>query len=98
MPALFPFLLGLVLLSACSAKMPAQVDPLPPPRPEALRVGAERTAEYVPLLEGKRVAVVTNQTGRVGAVHLVDTLVGLGVRVTKVFAPEHGFRGDADAG
>ncbi|MBK6627843.1 MAG: DUF1343 domain-containing protein [Flavobacteriales bacterium] len=98
MPSLFPFLLGLALLSACSAKMPAQVDPLPPPHLEALLVGAERTAEYLPLLQGKRVAVVTNQTGRVGAVHLVDTLVGLGVRVTKVFAPEHGFRGDADAG
>lgn len=98
MPALFPFLLGLVLLAACTAKMPAQVDPMPASKPEALRVGAERMAEYLPLLKDKRVAVITNQTGRVGRAHLVDTLVNLGVRITKVFAPEHGFRGDADAG
>lgn len=60
--------------------------------------GAERAAEYLPLLAGKRVAVVTNQTGRIGEVHLVDSLLASGVTVTKVFAPEHGFRGEADAG
>jgi len=61
-------------------------------------VGAERTAVYLPLLHGQRVAVVTNQTGMIGSTHLVDSLVALKVKVTKVFAPEHGFRGDADAG
>ena len=60
--------------------------------------GAERTKEYLPHLVGKRVAVVTNQTGRIGNTHLVDSLVALKVNVVKVFAPEHGFRGDADAG
>ncbi len=65
--------------------------------PEVI-TGAERTAEYLPLLAGKRVAVVTNQTGRIGNAHLVDSLVALKVDVVKVFAPEHGFRGDADAG
>ncbi len=64
----------------------------------SITVGAERTGEYLPLLTGKRVAVVTNQTGRIGAAHLVDSLVALKVNVVKVFAPEHGFRGDADAG
>ena len=61
-------------------------------------VGAARTDAYLPLLHGLRVAVVTNQTGMIGEVHLVDTLLALKVNVTKVFAPEHGFRGDADAG
>lgn len=60
--------------------------------------GAQRTAEYVPLLLGKRIAVVTNQTGMIGQRHLVDSLLTLKVNVVKVFAPEHGFRGDADAG
>ena len=43
-------------------------------------------------------AVVTNQTGRIGTTHLVDSLLALKVNVVKVLAPEHGFRGDADAG
>jgi uncharacterized protein YbbC (DUF1343 family) len=68
------------------------------PRPTVLAVGAERTALYVPQLLGKRVAVVTNQTGLIGRVHLVDSLLASGVQVVKVFAPEHGFRGEADAG
>jgi uncharacterized protein YbbC (DUF1343 family) len=61
-------------------------------------VGAERTSVYVPLLRGQRVGVVTNQTGMIGRTHLVDSLLALRVDVKKVFAPEHGFRGDADAG
>ena len=63
-----------------------------------LLTGAERTAEYLPLLVGQRVAVVTNRTGMIGQRHLVDSLLELQVNITKVFAPEHGFRGDADAG
>ncbi|MBX2973869.1 MAG: DUF1343 domain-containing protein [Flavobacteriales bacterium] len=63
-----------------------------------LHVGAARTAEYVPHLLGERVAVVTNQTGLIGKRHLVDSLLALNVQVVKVFAPEHGFRGEADAG
>ncbi len=61
-------------------------------------VGAERTSVYLPKIEGKRVAIVGNQTSMVKDVHLVDTLLSLGVEVKKVFAPEHGFRGVADAG
>ena len=64
----------------------------------SLRTGAERTEAYMPLLKGRRVGVVTNATGMVRHVHLVDTLLSLGVDVVKVFAPEHGFRGTADAG
>ena len=54
--------------------------------------------DYLPLLEGKRVGIVANQTSIVGETHLVDTLLSLGVDVKKIFTPEHGFRGTADAG
>ena len=65
--------------------------------------GANRMYLYVPDLQGKRVGVVTNQTGIVRAkkgnyVHLVDTLLSRKINVQKVFVPEHGFRGQADAG
>lgn len=65
---------------------------------QTVRTGAEQTERLLPLLEGKRVALVVNQTSRVGDAHLLDTLLALGIQVEKVFAPEHGFRGDADAG
>lgn len=69
---------------------------------EALRLGAERISYYLPFLEGKKVGLVGNQTSIVptlgGNVHLVDTLLALDVDLRKVFAPEHGFRGTADAG
>lgn len=60
--------------------------------------GADQTNLYFPMLKGKRVAIVTNQTGIVGASHLVDTLHRSGIRIAKIFTPEHGFRGDHDAG
>lgn len=65
-------------------------------------VGANRMDHYLPKLKNKRIAVVANQTSVVfndgGYVHLVDTLIARGVKIEKVFAPEHGFRGEADAG
>ena len=62
--------------------------------------GAERLiGERMEMLKGKRVAIVANHTSLVGeGVHLVDSLKSLGVNIKKVFAPEHGFRGDHDAG
>jgi uncharacterized protein YbbC (DUF1343 family) len=60
--------------------------------------GAERTDVYFPLLKNKRVAVFANQTSKVGNTHLVDTLLNSGIQVVKIFGPEHGFRGTADAG
>lgn len=64
-----------------------------------MKPGAERTANYFDrLLSCKAIAVVANQTSMVGMVHLVDTLVSAGVNVVKVFAPEHGFRGEDEAG
>lgn len=55
-------------------------------------------SNYLPLVQGKRVAVVANHTTLVSSKHLVDTLLSAGVTVTKIFSPEHGFRGDIEAG
>lgn len=60
--------------------------------------GAERTAEYLPLLKGKNIAIVGNPTSQIRGTHLVDSLISLKMRVKLVFAPEHGFRGEAEAG
>ncbi|MBL7812138.1 MAG: DUF1343 domain-containing protein [Bacteroidetes bacterium] len=62
------------------------------------RPGAWRTEVYFPLLQKKRVALVANPTSTIGAVHLVDSLRKSGIKITRVFAPEHGFRGDAANG
>ena len=61
-------------------------------------VGAEATNEYFPLLKGKRIAVLSNHTGMVGNEHLVDLLKRKDFNVVCIFSPEHGFRGNADAG
>jgi len=66
--------------------------------PKAVVVGAARFAEYLPQLENQRIALLVNQTSMVGNTHLADTLLALGVDIVKIFAPEHGFRGEADAG
>jgi len=63
-----------------------------------LMTGADRISYYYPLLKGKNIGLVVNQTSNIGKVHLVDSLVRLGLNVKKIFAPEHGFRGNADAG
>jgi uncharacterized protein YbbC (DUF1343 family) len=96
------YLLIVVWISACG-------QPVPPPQPsetpttqksaeKILRLGAERTEVYMPLLEAKSVGIVANQTSVIGKTHLVDSLLALGVNVQSVFAPEHGFRGNASAG
>ena len=59
---------------------------------------AERSVAYLPLLKNKNIALVVNHSSRVGNVHLVDFLLKHGIKVKKIFAPEHGFRGTADAG
>ena len=66
--------------------------------PEGVTLGAARTDVYLPMLEGKRVALYSNQTGMVGSKHTLDLLKEGGADVRLVFSPEHGFRGTADAG
>lgn len=63
-----------------------------------IKTGAENMDEYLPMLKGRRVAVFANQTSVVGDKHLVDVLLKANVDIKKIFSPEHGFRGDADAG
>lgn len=112
----FPIIIVLVLvLISCGSKSrddsaqnneiqnPIQDDNLSKLNDEII-IGANQTETYLPLLNGKRVGVVANQTSVVfksdsnSYTHLVDSLVALKVDVKKVFAPEHGFRGKADAG
>lgn len=71
----------------------------------AIIVGANQTENYLNLLKGKNVGVVANQTSVIfkdeiqqGSTHIVDSLLALNIKVTKVYSPEHGFRGTADAG
>lgn len=64
----------------------------------ALTIGAAQPDLYLPQLQGKKVALVVNQTSEVEGTHLVDYLLDKNVTITKVMAPEHGFRGDAGAG
>ncbi|MFK8044879.1 MAG: exo-beta-N-acetylmuramidase NamZ domain-containing protein [Crocinitomicaceae bacterium] len=61
-------------------------------------VGSERLDEYLPMILDKKVGLVGNLSSRVGQSHLVDTLLSLEVELVKIFSPEHGFRGEADAG
>lgn len=75
----------------------AEVSPLPEMQ-EELQAGAARLDAYLPRLMDKNVALLVNNTSMVGQAHLADTLLSRGVKVVKIFAPEHGFRGEADAG
>ena len=61
-------------------------------------VGASRLELYIPLLKGKNVAVVANQTSIFNNTHLIDTLISNNINLKKIFTPEHGFRGTADEG
>jgi len=79
------FLLG---FSTCEAQKPKA----------GASVGAEQLDQLLPMLKGKRVGLVVNNTSLVGKTHLADTLVALKVHVKRIFGPEHGFRGDAADG
>lgn len=72
--------------------------PLPVCADAHITVGAERYDEYIPMLKGRRVGLYTNHTGLAEGRHTLDVLLDKGIEVKKVFSPEHGFRGTADAG
>ncbi|MCB0793074.1 MAG: DUF1343 domain-containing protein [Flavobacteriales bacterium] len=84
------FALAGAALPSCSI---GQEDAMVLEAPAQVRVGAERTELYFPKLRGVRVGVITNRTGRIGEVSLVDSLIHAGIKVVRVFGPEHGFRG-----
>ena len=84
------FWLLLILLHSCNHKQAVSQ--------KKIQCGSERIDDYLALVKDKPVGVVANQTSLVDGTHLVDSLIGLGVEIKKIFAPEHGFRGMADAG
>ena len=100
-------LLFLIVFVSCGNRITAEFS-------NKLEVGANRLPLYLPLLKGKNIGVVANQTSVIfksvsdstqlnykpqkNHTHLVDSLLSLGVTIKKVFAPEHGYRGLADAG
>ncbi len=65
---------------------------------KTVKVGAARFDQYFNLINNKNIALVVNQTSMIGDTHLADTLQRIGVNIKAIFAPEHGFRGKADAG
>lgn len=89
-----------VVIEGCEDSIPENIR-IEELRKQSLKspvLGIDRLYLFADSLRNKRIAVVGNQTSVVGKVHLVDTLLALQLNVVKVFAPEHGFRGDADAG
>jgi uncharacterized protein YbbC (DUF1343 family) len=85
------FLLG----CGSPGEKPGLEEEIPPP---AIRTGAERMEALIPKLQGQKLGLVVHPASRVGEKHLVDTLLAAGMEVSKIFGPEHGFRGDAGAG
>ena len=87
---------ALLLVGALSWAASAHAQKLPTP----VTVGAERIDLLLPTLQGKRVALMVNQSSLVGSTgtHLVDTLLSQGINIVRLFVPEHGLRGKVDAG
>lgn len=93
-----PTLLIITLLSGLIACRSVAFETAETPVSATLQTGAEQLPGYLPLLKGKRVGLLVNQTSLVGKQHLVDVLLQYDVNIVSIFAPEHGFRGDHDAG
>ncbi|WP_411767722.1 exo-beta-N-acetylmuramidase NamZ domain-containing protein [Winogradskyella sp. A3E31] len=120
---LFPIIFGIIsMVISCAGKagsekvtaesLKQEARSTKPKDEKNIIVGANRTERYLPLLQGKRVGIVANQTSVIFKkrrekreekednlyTHIVDSLLALGIDIKKVFSPEHGFRGTADAG
>ncbi len=107
-----PFLGVLFLITSCSinktipsknsyqkSTLSENQNSIRPNQSISFKTGADNSENYLPLLKDKKVGVVSNQTGILSnKMHLVDFLVSNAIQVQKIFAPEHGFRGTADAG
>ncbi len=86
-----------VLITACNSA-PQNKEATADKKQERIVLGTERLDQYLPLLKGKKVGLLVNHTSVIGQTHLLDTLISLDVDVAKIYAPEHGFRGNVDAG
>lgn len=93
---LIPYFCFAAIMS-CHGTTQKKADPVSP-EPVQVVTGTEQVDAYLPLIENKKVGLLVNHTSMVGEVHLLDTLIAMDVEVVKIYAPEHGFRGDADAG
>jgi uncharacterized protein YbbC (DUF1343 family) len=103
-----PIFLSFVLTSFLSCHQPGKTAPenatvstikTETPKPAAeVKPGAEQIEKYLPQLRDKKIALVVNQTSRIGKIHLADALLNYKMNIIRIFAPEHGFRGEADAG
>jgi uncharacterized protein YbbC (DUF1343 family) len=107
-----PFLGVLFLMTSCSinktipsknsyqkSTLSENQNSIRPNQSISFKTGADNSENYLSLLKDKKVGVVSNQTGILSnKIHLVDFLVSNAIQVQKIFAPEHGFRGTADAG
>ncbi|HYG40014.1 MAG TPA: DUF1343 domain-containing protein [Cytophagales bacterium] len=97
------FLISSVLLACTGQKAQVTDSSEMVSAPDSAKIdkivtGAEQVNSYLPLLKGKRVAMVVNQTSTIGDTHLVDSLLSLNVNIVKILSPEHGFRGEAANG
>jgi len=81
------------------APIPSAPDQrIPPSASQPILTGADQMELYLPLLRGRSIALFANPTSVIGSTHLVDTLLKKDIHIQKIFSPEHGFRGQADAG
>lgn len=101
--AIFPHFARAIFVFLSMSLMSCWGQSPKPSKPELVKgpvvhTGSERMEVYLPLLQNKYVALVANQTSLIGKMHLVDTLRSKGIKIIKVFSPEHGFRGQSDAG
>ncbi len=94
----FNLLFCLLIFSSCSGAVGEKHSKSLTNQELNITTGAEQLTQYYPKLKGKKVGLVVNQTSTIGKTHLVDTLLKVGITIEKIFAPEHGFRGDHSAG
>ncbi len=85
------FLIVLASLNPVNVKYCLQQD-------AEIITGAERTGVYIPKLRGRKVGIVANHTSLIGGTHIVDSLLNLGINITRIFSPEHGYQGKGEAG
>jgi len=95
---IFILFLALITISSieCSAQI-ASLNKVVSNKPGII-TGADQTEKYLAYLKGKRIGLVANQSSVIGSVSSVDSLLSLGIKIVKVFGPEHGFRGNASNG
>ncbi|MDZ4752015.1 MAG: DUF1343 domain-containing protein [Flavobacteriales bacterium] len=100
MKEIYALVICAFIFHTCAQSMKQHHEPLAESSAVDLKIvtGAEQMDLLIPMLKKKRVIIVANQTSVVGKTHLVDTLLAQGVQIVRVFAPEHGFRGDHGAG